>query len=277
MKASPPVCLTIAGSDSSAGAGLQADLKAFAALETYGLCAVTAVVSELPGHVAAWEAVSPGLLASQMEVLAAGFPLAAVKTGMLATPELVERVCVFLTRLRESHPDLPIIVDPVMIASSGDRLLAEEAITLYRERLLPLATVATPNLAEAAALLEAPMPGRAELETAAREFSRRFACSVVLKGGHLPQAEDATDLLHLASGECHWESHARLPVADTHGTGCTFAAALAACLARGHTLPGAFRSAKTYLTGALAASFEWPSVSTGMGIAALNHFHSRLD
>lgn len=280
--ASPPVCLTIAGSDCSSGAGAQADLKTFSAFGIYGLTAITAVVSEIPGLVTAWESVSPDLLTSQLDTLKGGFPLAAIKTGMLATPELVARVCQFLEGLRAPFPLLPVVVDPVMIASSGDRLLVEEAVSLYRERLLPLATVATPNLAEAAALLECPQPGRDELVSTARTFSRRFQCAVILKGGHLPLSEDATDLLHLPGEEepddLVWASHPRIPCVDTHGTGCTFAAALTAGLARGSSVEDAFLAAKRYLTGALEHSHRWqiPDSSVGGTIVALNHFHSRL-
>ena len=143
MSSSPslPVALTIAGSDSSSGAGMQADLKAFAAHGVYGLCAVTSVVAEIPGRVVAWEPVDPTLLGQQLNTVASGFPIAAAKTGMLATPELVGETCDFLWKHRGAFP---VVVDPVMVASSGDRLLVEEAIAGYRELLLPMAAVATP-------------------------------------------------------------------------------------------------------------------------------------
>ena len=229
--ASPPVALTVAGSDSSSGAGIQADLKTFADHDVYGLTAVTSVVAEIPGKVVSWETVAPELLTQQLKVLAEGFPIRAAKTGMLAKPELVERVVSFL---KADARSFPLVVDPVMVASSGDPLLVDEAVALYRERLLPLAAVATPNLAEVAVLLDREVSSIATLEmgAAAREFTDRYGCPVLIKGGHWQSGDEAVDLLWDGREE-HRFSVRRLQGVDTHGTGCTLSAAIAANLAWG--------------------------------------------
>ncbi|MCB1062698.1 MAG: bifunctional hydroxymethylpyrimidine kinase/phosphomethylpyrimidine kinase [Verrucomicrobiae bacterium] len=267
----PPVALTIAGSDSSAGAGLQADLKTFAAHDVYGLCAVTSVVAEIPGKVVGWKAIDPELLRQQLEVLASGFPIAAVKTGMLANPLLVDVVCDFL----ESHrQDCPLVVDPVMVASSGDRLLVDEAIASYRSRLLPLAALATPNLAETAVLLDREIEAVSgmDMAMAAKAFSDRYGCPVLIKGGHWQSGDEAVDLLWDGKS-VHRYSAPRMIGVDTHGTGCTLSAAIAANLARGLALPLAIEKAKHYITAAIEQAHVW----TGEGaIRALNHFPEAL-
>lgn len=263
----PSVALTIAGSDSSAGAGLQADLKTFAAHGVYGLSAATSIVAEIPGKVVAWETVGADLLTQQLVVLAEGFSIAAAKTGMLATPELVERVVGFL---EETGREFPVIVDPVMVASSGDRLLVDEAVALYRERLLPLAALATPNLAETAVLLDRAIDSVAsmEMETAAREFVDRYGCPVLIKGGHWQSGDEAVDLLWDGELECRY-SAPRFRNVDTHGTGCTLSAAIAAGVARGKTLPDAIEDGKRYITAAIEQGLTWEGTT---GIRALNHF-----
>jgi len=263
----PPVALTVAGSDSSGGAGLQADLKTFAAHGVYGVCAVTAVVAETPGRVEAWEAVGPGLLARQLEVLRSGFALAAAKTGMLATAPLVETVCGFL---EAEARNFPLVVDPVMVASSGDLLLDPAAVALYEQRLLPLATLATPNLAETAVLLgrEVAEVSALDQESAAKAFSERHRCPVLVKGGHWQSGEDAIDLLWDGSVAHRFRAR-RIAVVDTHGTGCTLSAAIAANLARGASLVEAVADAKAYITAAIREAHVWDApVST----RALNHF-----
>jgi hydroxymethylpyrimidine/phosphomethylpyrimidine kinase len=265
-----PVALTIAGSDSSAGAGLQADLKAFAAHGVYGLCAVTSVVAEIPGEVVAWEAVDPVLLRQQLDCVASGFPIGAAKTGMLATPALVDAVCAFLWEWRGRFP---VVVDPVMVASSGDRLLVEAAIAGYRERLLPMAAVATPNLAEAAVLLDVEMADlqNGSLEDAAREFSDRYRCPVLIKGGHWQQGDDAVDVLW-DGASIHRFAARRIGGVDTHGTGCTLSAAIAAQLARGRPLVEAIDGAKRYITAAITQALVWSREGKADGIRVLNHF-----
>ncbi len=268
----PPVVLTVAGSDSSAGAGLQADLKTFADRGTYGLCAVTSVVAEIPGRVVAWEAVSPDLLERQLRVLAEGFSLSAIKTGMLGLPTLAEVVADFL---EASAMGVPVVVDPVMVASSGDVLLAPEAIAVYVSRLLPRAALATPNLAETAVLLDLPVGEVAALdqEVAARRFHDRHGCPVLIKGGHWQEGDEAVDLLW--DGETlHRFAARRLRGIDTHGTGCTLSAAIAANLARGSGLVESVADAKRHITAAISSAHTW---GDGPGaIRALNHFPEGL-
>ncbi len=261
------MALTVAGSDSSAGAGLQADLKTFAAHDVYGLCAVTSVVAEIPGKVVSWDEVTAQLLREQLEVLDAGFRLGAIKTGMLATPELVRVVCEFL---EERAGAAPLVVDPVMVASSGDVLLRPEAIEKYRKHLLPIATLATPNLAETAVLMNRdPADVKAlDMEAAAREFTDRYACPVLIKGGHWQTGAEAVDLLW--DGEqMHRFASPRVENIDTHGTGCTLSAAIAANLAKGLELPDAVGAAKRYITAAIGQAHTW---SQPAAIRALNHF-----
>ena len=263
----PPVALTVAGSDSSAGAGLQADLKAFAAHGVYGLSAVTSVVAEIPGRVVSWEAVGPALLTQQLDILNEGFSIGAAKTGMLATPELVVVVCAFLEARIEKFP---VVVDPVMVASSGDVLLNPEAIDGYRQRLLPMAAVATPNLAETAVLLgkEVTEVAELEMESAAKAFSDRYQCPVLIKGGHWQSGAEAIDLLWDGE-EVHRFGAKRLVGVDTHGTGCTLSAAIAANLALGNGLPEAVSRAKAYITEAITNAHVWTQPTA---IRALNHF-----
>ena len=184
----PPVALTIAGSDSSAGAGVQADLKTFSALGVYGLTAVTCVVAETPGKVARIEPVSARLVREQIDVVLAGFPVAAIKTGLLYSAEIISSVIAALTSHGKVH--LPLIVDPVMIATSGDRLLQTDAVALYENELFPRATLITPNLDEAAALLgKEKIPDAEAMEETVRALSARYGTSVLLKGGHLSGKE----------------------------------------------------------------------------------------
>lgn len=264
----PPVALTVAGSDSSSGAGLQADLKTFAAHGVYGLGAVTSVVAEIPGKVVSWDEVSAKLLREQLEVVAEGFPLDAIKTGMLATPTLVEVACEFLQGIPEVNRKL--VVDPVMVASSGDVLLLPEAIEIYRTRLLPLAAVATPNLAETAVLLNRDPSDVAqmELDSAAREFADRYQCPVLVKGGHWQTGPEAIDVLWDGT-ELHRFAAERVVDVDTHGTGCTLSAAIAANLANSASLVEAIGSAKRYITAAIGQAHTWPERGA---IRALNHF-----
>ena len=262
-----PVALTIAGSDSSAGAGLQADLKTFAAHGVYGLSAATSIVAEIPGRVVSWETVVADLLTQQLDVVAEGFPIAAAKTGMLATPALVQRVVEFLA---SPGVAFPVVVDPVMVASSGDRLLIDEAVALYRERLLPMAALATPNLAETAVLLDREIDSVAsmDMEDAAREFVDRYGCPVLIKGGHWQSGDAAVDLMWDGEQE-HRFTAPRVKNVDTHGTGCTLSAAIAAGLAKGASLPDAIERSKRYITAAIEQALTWDGEPE---IRALNHF-----
>lgn len=263
MNESPPVALTIAGSDCSSGAGIQADLKTFQHFGVHGLTAVTCVVSETANIVRAVHPVPVGIVSDQVSLLLESFPVAAVKTGMLFSAGHVRAVADILKR----HPGLPLVVDPVMIASTGAPLLEPEAIEAYRELLFPLARVITPNLPEAGTLLGEKITEEAALESAARRLSSRFGTAVLLKGGHL-EGNDCIDLL-ADRDEVYRFSEARIPVAAAHGTGCTLSAAITAALARREDLPWAVEMAKSYLGETLRHSYDFASPSGGL-IHALN-------
>ncbi len=257
---SPPVALSVAGSDSSAGAGLQADLKTFGAHGVYGLTAVTCVVSELPGNVSRIIPCPASMVKDQMEILFNGFPIAALKTGMLFSIEIIAAVAEVLSSL----PQRPwLVVDPVMIATSGDSLLQADAVTAYQKLLFPMATLLTPNLDEASVLLGRKISQREQLASAAQELAGRYGCAVLLKGGHLAGPE-AVDVLY-ADGSFTELVAPFVPHVSTHGTGCTYAAAITAGLACGLTLREAVTAGKRYVTAAIGQSFAWGDVQ------ALNH------
>ncbi len=256
---SPPVVLTIAGSDNSAGAGIQADLKTFGALGVYGLTAVTCVVAEVPGKVSAIQAVTPKIVREQIRLCFDAYPVAAVKTGMLFSREIIEVVCEELESRR-----VPLVVDPVMFATSGDSLLEPDAVALFRNRLFTLATVVTPNLDEVAGLIGRPVTGVEEMRQAGKELAGEFGRAFLVKGGHLRGAE-AIDLLFENDHAAEF-SAPFVEGVSTHGTGCTYSAAIAAGLAQGLDLRGAVAAAKQFVTRAITGFFRWP------GADALNHF-----
>ena len=262
MHTPPPVALSIAGSDNSAGAGAQADLKTFTALGIYGLTAITCVVAEVPGHVSAIAPVPAEIVAEQIRLSLRAYPVAAVKTGMLHSGAVIEAVCGVL-----EGAGLPLVVDPVMIATSGARLLEREGIDACRNRLFPLARLVTPNLDEASVLWGGPISGLAEMREAGRALCGRFGCAFLLKGGHL-QGE-ALDLLVTPEGEQAEFTAPRVPGVATHGTGCALSAAITAGLARGMPLAEAIACAKRFVTRAIAGHHRWsgPHGET----QALNH------
>ncbi len=265
LPTSPPVALSVAGSDNSAGAGIQADLKAFSAHGVYGLTAVTCVVAEVPGRVAAIQAVTPQIVRQQIELSLEAFPVAAMKTGMLWSREIID----VLAGLDRALP--PLVVDPVMVASSGDRLLKAEAIEAYRERLFPRAALVTPNLDEARVLLERPVGSVEEMRAGGRELCARYGAAFLMKGGHLG-GDEAVDVLCLPGGET---AEYRAPFTrgvSTHGTGCTYSAAITAGLAQGLELRAAVGQAKRYVTAAVAHFFRWPHGAASTD--ALNHLQS---
>ena len=254
-----PAFLTIAGSDCSAGAGIQADLKTGFALGAYPLTAVTCVVSEVPGHVAGIVAMEPEFVASQVHECLRSFPVAAIKTGMLYSPEIVHAVA------QELPKDTPLVVDPVMIATAGEPLMLQQALAAYREALFPRATLLTPNIDELTILTGKEIAPHAEaLREAAWELASAVGCAVLAKGGHLPGSV-CTDLLVLPNGHTHTHSHTRITGITTHGTGCTLSAAIAAYLAHGHTLPQAVEAALSYTARAISSSHHFPLTP------ALNH------
>jgi hydroxymethylpyrimidine/phosphomethylpyrimidine kinase len=255
------VVLTVAGSDSGGGAGIQADLRTFAAHGLHGTSAVTAVTAQNSVAVLDWVALEPRMVVAQMEAVASDMTVASMKTGMLATAAIVTAVAEAIERL-----GLPqVVVDPVMVAKSGDRLLDPDAEAAYRERLLPLATVVTPNLPEAEALLGRPVRTLDEMRAAARELRALGPRAVVVKGGHLEG--DAVDVFW--DGESTEDLPApRIATTNTHGTGCTYSAAIAARLALGEPLLEAVRGAKAYLTEAIRRSY-----SVGRGHGPVDHLH----
>jgi hydroxymethylpyrimidine/phosphomethylpyrimidine kinase len=240
-----PVVLTIAGSDSGGGAGIQADLKTFSALGAFGASAITCITAQNPDAVTGVEAVSPKLIARQIEAVFAGFPVAAAKTGMLFSAEIIRTV----TRVLKRAPRLPLVVDPVMIATSGARLLRDDAMAALCRDLLPMATVITPNLHEAEVLAGCRILTLNQLKKAALAISQRFGTACVAKGGHLPGPE-VVDVL-CAGGEFTLYTAPRARVRETHGTGCAFSAALAAALAHGTNLEESVAVAKCFVGGAL--------------------------
>lgn len=264
LAGSRPVALTIAGSDSSAGAGLQADLKTFGALGVYGVTAVTCVVAEVPGKVTRIDPVDPSNVRDQIELLLSGFPIGAIKTGLLYSAEIVETVAVAMSNRPRK---IPLIVDPVMVATSGDALLQPAAVESYCTSLFPQATLVTPNLDEAAALIGRPVRDLSEMKAAGNELARRFGTRFLLKGGHLT-GHEATDLLCDGTTTVEFSSPFVAGI-STHGTGCTYSAAIAARLALGDPMEEAIARAKKFVSDAIRQHFTWQT-SSGE-IQALNH------
>jgi hydroxymethylpyrimidine/phosphomethylpyrimidine kinase len=257
--------LTIAGSDSSGGAGIQADLKTFAAMGVYGTCAITAVTAQNTLGVSAWEAVSTELVIAQIEAIAGDLPPEAVKTGMLANAAIVEAVAAAIGGL-----DLPnLVVDPVMVAKGGDRLLQEDAVAAMRVHLLTLAEVVTPNIPEAEVLIGSSIRSFADMRDAARRIHALGPRVVVVKGGHLDDAASGDIVIDAVCTPQHEFDlrGPRLATRHTHGTGCTFASATAAQLALGRPPDEAVRRAREYLEGAIRHA---PGLGGGHG--PLQHF-----
>lgn len=252
----PPIALTIAGSDCSAGAGLQADLKTFSSHGVYGLTAATCFVVETPAIVTDISALPPAMLQKQISLLLESYPISAIKTGMLYSAAHIEVVCEIL-----EHSKIPLIVDPVMIASSGNPLMEEGAIQVIRDRLCPIATVLTPNLPEIGVILDQDVVTEEDQERAAQDFVQRYpTVACYLKGGHLANTQTHRDILATAtSTENFFAPHLDLPY--THGTGCTLSAALAAGLAKGESLPSAAQNAHDFTHQALVRSHQWGDLS----------------
>jgi hydroxymethylpyrimidine/phosphomethylpyrimidine kinase len=265
-----PVALTVAGSDSSAGAGIQADLKTFSALGVYGLTAITCVVAETPGKVAKIEAVPVRTVRKQIELVCTNFPVSAIKTGLLCSADIVTTVARTMVELSDKiDTRISLVVDPVMIATSGTTLLRADAIELYENELFPLATLITPNLLEAGKLLRRTISDFAGMRKAGKDLEKRYGVAVILKGGHL-DSEQAIDLLFHEDNVIDFQEPFVRDV-STHGTGCTFSAAITAGLAAGLRMEDAIARAKKFVTGALAQRFRW-SGRSGTNLDALNHF-----
>jgi len=239
--------LTIAGSDSGGGAGIQADLHTFAACDVHGASAITCVTAQNPRRVAAIFPLPSQLVSAQIDAVFEEFPVRAVKTGMLFSSGNVRAVC----RILAEHPSIPLVVDPVLRAGSGAPLLERKALPLLRRELLSRAALITPNLAEASILLEGPEPKNLEeMRAAARSLFNKFGCAVLVKGGHLRSAREAADIFYDGKIELLL-SVKRVQNARTHGTGCTYSAAIAAGLARGKTLAKAVIEAKQFISAAI--------------------------
>ncbi|KAA6184090.1 bifunctional hydroxymethylpyrimidine kinase/phosphomethylpyrimidine kinase [Thiohalocapsa marina] len=258
--------LSIAGSDPSGGAGIQADIKAISANGAYAMAVITALTAQNTRGVVAVRLLEPDLVAAQIDAVFDDIRVDAVKIGMIGTAAIAEAVAEALQR----HAARNVVLDPVMVAKGGDRLLAAEATEALIARLLPLADVLTPNLPEAAALLGIAEPQHRD---AMPELAERLCAlgprNLLLKGGHLP-AEDSPDYLHTASGG-HWLDGPRLPTRNTHGTGCTLSSALATHLARTADPLAAAQRAKRYVAGAIAHA---DALQVGSGHGPTHHFHA---
>ena len=258
--------LSIAGSDPSGGAGIQADLKAFSARGVYGMAVLTALTAQNTQGVSGVHLVPPQFVADQINAVFADVRVDAVKIGMIANAGIADAVAGALT----DHRDIPIVIDPVMIAKGGAALLAPEAVDVLTRRLLPLATLLTPNLPEAAALLHQPVATiRAEMAEQAERLRALGPAAVLVKGGHL-DSDESPDVLATADG-LHWFEARRVPTKNTHGTGCTLSSALAAELAKGASAQEAVAIAKDYLAGAVATAGQ---LTVGSGHGPVQHFHA---
>ncbi len=260
-----PIALTIAGSDSSGGAGVQADLKTFAACGVYGASVITALTAQNTQGVVAIHKVPADFVTAQIDAVFADLDVKAVKIGMVAQRAVIDAVVAGLQRWSPKH----VVLDPVMVATSGDRLLAPDAIQALRTLLIPRAQIITPNLPEAAALLDAPVAAdEAEIENQGRLLLSLGCGAVLIKGGH-GQGADSVDYLITAEGVVALAAP-RIVAKNTHGTGCSLSSAIAAGLAKGQDLETAVRGAKTYVTAAIAAADR---LDVGHGHGPIHHFY----
>jgi hydroxymethylpyrimidine/phosphomethylpyrimidine kinase len=261
-----PIALTIAGSDSGGGAGIQADLKTFSALGVYGASVITALTAQNTQGVTGIHDTPPEFIAAQIDAVFSDLDIRAVKIGMVSRPEAIAAIVDGLKRFKPAH----VVLDPVMVATSGDRLLSPDAIDLLRTRLIPCATIITPNLPEAAALLDLPVATtETEIEGQGRKLLSLGCAAVLIKGGHGEGPEsvdflvDGTSNLRLAAP--------RTRTKNTHGTGCTLSSAIAAGLAKGEPLEAAARNAKAYVSAAIAAADR---LDVGKGHGPVHHFYA---
>jgi hydroxymethylpyrimidine/phosphomethylpyrimidine kinase len=260
-----PIALTIAGSDSSGGAGIQADLKTFAACGVYGASVITAMTAQNTLGVAAIHPVPADFVTAQIDAVFDDLDIKAVKIGMVAQHAVIDAVVAGLERWSPTQ----VVLDPVMVATSGDRLLAPDAVAALRTKLIPRALVITPNLPEAAALLDTPLAAdAAEIESQGRRLLALGARAVLIKGGH-GQGAESIDYLITADGVVALAAP-RIASSNTHGTGCSLSSAIAAGLAKGEDLQTAVRGAKTYVTAAIAAADR---LAVGRGHGPIHHFY----
>jgi hydroxymethylpyrimidine/phosphomethylpyrimidine kinase len=260
-----PVALTIAGSDSSGGAGIQADLKTFAAFGVYGASVITALTAQNTQGVRDVYCLPPAFVTAQCEAVFDDLDVKAVKIGMVAALSIIEAIASALARWKPKH----VVLDPVMVASSGDRLLSADAVESLRKNLIPKATLLTPNLPEAAALLrESVAADEAVIQDQGKRLLAMGARAILIKGGH-GQGSESIDYL-FEGGRVVALAAPRLATSNTHGTGCSLSSAIAAGLARGETLETAVRQAKTWITAAIAAADR---IKVGKGHGPIHHFH----
>jgi hydroxymethylpyrimidine/phosphomethylpyrimidine kinase len=261
-----PIAVTIAGSDSGGGAGIQADLKTFSALGVYGASVITSLTAQNTNGVAAIHDVPPQFVAAQIDAVFSDLKVGAVKIGMVSNAPAIDAVAAGLERYRAPN----IVLDPVMIASSGHRLLRSDAVGLLRRRLIPMALAITPNLPEAAVLLDAPVAANeGEMRAQAEKLLALGCRAVLIKGGHGTGAE-SVDLLVEGASVTRLAAP-RVATKNTHGTGCTFSSAIAAGLAKGLTLADAARAAKAFVSAAIAAADR---LAVGSGHGPVHHFHA---
>jgi len=260
-----PIALTIAGSDSSGGAGIQADLKTFAALGVYGASVITALTAQNTVGVSAIHQIPADFVTAQIDAVFGDLDVKAVKIGMVAQLAAIDAIAAALARWSPQ----PIVLDPVMVASSGDRLLATDAVDALRAKLIPRASLITPNLPEAAALLDEPVAvSEAAIESQGRRLLALGCAAVLIKGGH-GQGLESIDYLVRGSGTIALAAP-RLATGNTHGTGCSLSSAIAAGLAKGEDMEDAVRHAKTWVSAAIAAADR---ISVGHGHGPIHHFH----
>jgi hydroxymethylpyrimidine/phosphomethylpyrimidine kinase len=249
------VALTIAGSDSGGGAGIQADLKTFAALDVHGTSAIACLTAQNPRRVLGVETCSPGMLRLQIEAVFAELPPHAVKTGMLYSAENILVVAKFFHNRKSEIGNRKLVVDPVMVSTSGKRLLEPKAEKALMQQLLPLATLATPNLDEAEILSGQKIRSPEDLRSAARKIFSRFGCAALVKGGHLKNCREAIDIFFNGEVELLLSAPFVKGIC-THGTGCTYSAAICAALALGHDLPHSVEIGKNLITAAISSSYK---------------------
>ena len=272
-----PIALTIAGSDSGGGAGIQADIKSFSANGVYGASVITAITAQNTVAVTAIHNVPVDIITAQLDAVFDDLNITCVKIGMLSKSETIKAVAAVLKKHRAKNKNLTIVLDPVMVTTTGDPLIADDAVDTLKEVLLPLATLVTPNLHETARLINAKLPqSREEMVDQAQQILNMGVKAVLIKGGHGASNEalkESTDLLLLADGSKfveEWFTAKWVVTKNTHGTGCSLSSAITANLAKGETLSSAIQNAKTWLTGAIASADD---LDVGKGSGPVHHFY----
>ncbi|MDT8377361.1 MAG: bifunctional hydroxymethylpyrimidine kinase/phosphomethylpyrimidine kinase [Desulfotignum sp.] len=259
--------LTIAGSDCGGGAGIQADLKTFSALKCFGMSVITALTAQNTREVTGIFPVPPDFIGQQIDAVLSDIGTDAVKIGMLHSPEVIDTVARHLKKWNVSN----LVLDPVMVAKSGDKLLQDDAVAALKQTLIPLAGIITPNLPEASVLLGRTVTTRPDMDKAVRDLADLGCPHVLLKGGHLDDSGSHDLLFSADTGQLRVLPGKRIQTPNSHGTGCTLSSAICAGLARGMDVPAAVENAKTYITGALTAGADF---SIGHGHGPVHHFHA---